>query len=90
MLHLIFCFLHATQAVIFRVISGGFRSPNCSRSAMIAGAEGEPSIAYQSRPVVFRMWARCCLFEQMAPSCQLMVGISTLSLSAPGRIVCYD
>jgi hypothetical protein len=35
-----FCFRHATQAVILRVISGGLRSPNDSRKALTAGGEG--------------------------------------------------
>jgi hypothetical protein len=34
-----FCFRHATQAVILRVISGGFRSPNDSLRAITAGGE---------------------------------------------------
>lgn len=39
-IRLTFCFRHATQAVILRVISGGLRSPNDSRKALTAGGEG--------------------------------------------------
>jgi len=35
------CFLQATHAVIFLVMSGGFPSPNCSRKAA-TGVDGEP------------------------------------------------
>lgn len=35
-----FCLRHATHAVILRVMSGGFRSPNDSRKALTAGGEG--------------------------------------------------
>jgi hypothetical protein len=39
-----FCFRQATHAVTFRVISGGLRSPKCSRSAstdVLAEADGD-------------------------------------------------
>ena len=36
---LTFCFRHATQAVILREMSGGFRSPKESRRAMAASGE---------------------------------------------------
>lgn len=36
---LTFCFRHATQAVILREMSGGFRSPKESRRAMAAAGE---------------------------------------------------
>lgn len=35
-----FCLRQATQAVIFRVMSGGLRSPKDSRNALTAGGEG--------------------------------------------------
>lgn len=35
-----FCLRQATQAVIFRVMSGGLRSPKDSRKALTAGGEG--------------------------------------------------
>lgn len=39
--------LHATHAVIFRVISGGLWSPNCSRSAD-TGTEEDPLMAQKT------------------------------------------
>lgn len=46
-----FCLRQATQAVIFRVISGGLRSPNDSRKALTAGGDGsDTSITYSQEP----------------------------------------
>ena len=44
--------LHATHAVIFRVISGGLWSPNCSRNAE-TGAEEDPFMVLERRSYIF-------------------------------------
>jgi hypothetical protein len=44
--------LHATHAVIFRVISGGLWSPNCSRNAD-TGTEEDPFMVLERQVYIF-------------------------------------
>jgi hypothetical protein len=70
-----FCFLQATHAVIFRLISGGFRSPNDSRNALAGGGRCNSSLI-SARSA--RDEKDCVLFEWEGSSPSLFVPVGRM------------